>query len=1069
MESILDFNEKLDIQLLDNIIKTLYEGRGTDQQNAQKIITQFQEHPDAWQRVDYILEYSNNLQTKYIGLQILEKLIQTKWNILPREQCDGIKNYIVSIIIKKASTEEILRTERIFINKLNIVLVQILKQEWPKKWPTFITEILGASRTNMSLCENNMHILKLLSEEIFDYSTEQMTTVKAKNLKHQLNTEFSEIFQLCSEILEKAQKPSLLIVTLEALLRFLRWIPLGYIFETHLVENLKSKFLPNPHYRNVTLACLTEIASLIIEPQYDSKFVQVYHNVMDIISKTIPYSSSIDFSRQYSNASDADQKFLQNLALFFASIFGAHLTILENHADREALVLGHMYLLKISMIDDREIFKICLEYWNKLVLGLYNELPPIQPFPNTPPIMLGSIIQTNSRRSIYLDILSELRLVMIAKMVKPEEVLIVEDENGEIVREFVKETDTITLYKSMRECLVLLTHLDYEDTETIMTEKLARQFDGSEWSWGNLNKLCWAIGSISYAMNEEVEKRFLVTVIRDLLGLCEMKRGKDNKAVIASNIMYIVGQYPRFLRAHWKFLKTVVNKLFEFMHELHEGVQDMACDTFIKISKKCHKHFVMLQPGESQPFLEEILLNIGSIICDLQPQQIHTFYEAIGYMIPAQTDSQERSRLIGIWMDLPNQMFDSILASIRQNADNIHSPENIKHLDNILKTNLSACRSCGAAFLSQISRIFLDVLTLYRTVSAIISETVSSKGIIAAKTPIIRGMRAIKKDTLKLMEVYVNQAEDLKLVTESFAPSLLEAILGDYNRNIPSTREAEVLNLTAAMIDKLGSLMYPMIIPILDAVFESSLSMISKDFAEYPEHRVGFFRLLQAVNARCFPVLLQLPQQQFKLAVDSIVWAFKHTVRDIGDTGLNICLELLNNMAQTDANISNGFYQMYLLNLLRDIFFVLTDTDHKSGFKMQSFILAHIFYIVDSGRVSVPLYDPAQVGTNTNMNNSVFLRGYVMNLLHSAFPHLQRTQVEIFVKGLFDLNRDIETFKAHLRDFLVQLKEFAGDNTDLFREEMELEQERKKKAEIEAAMMIPGLVKPSERTDDLDD
>ena len=53
---------------------------------------------------------------------------------------------------------------------------------------------------------------------------------------------------------------------------------------------------------------------------------------------------------------------------------------------------------------------------------------------------------------------------------------------------------------------------------------------------------------------------------QDLLGLCEQKRGKDNKAIIASNIMYVVGQYPRFLRAHWRFLKTVVNKLFEFMH-----------------------------------------------------------------------------------------------------------------------------------------------------------------------------------------------------------------------------------------------------------------------------------------------------------------------------------------------------------------------------------------------------------------------------------------------------------------------------------------------------------------------
>jgi CRM1 / Exportin repeat 3 len=82
-----------------------------------------------------------------------------------------------------------------------------------------------------------------------------------------------------------------------------------------------------------------------------------------------------------------------------------------------------------------------------------------------------------------------------------------------------------------------------------------------------------AIGSISGSMEEQQENQFLVTVIRDLLNLCEVTRGKDNKAVIASNIMYVVGQYPRFLRAHWKFLKTVVNKLFEFMHELHPGVQ----------------------------------------------------------------------------------------------------------------------------------------------------------------------------------------------------------------------------------------------------------------------------------------------------------------------------------------------------------------------------------------------------------------------------------------------------------------------------------------------------------------
>ena len=69
------------------------------------------------------------------------------------------------------------------------------------------------------------------------------------------------------------------------------------------------------------------------------------------------------------------------------------------------------------------------------------------------------------------------------------------------MREFMKESDTIVLYKSMRELLVYLTHLDVADTENILTEKLAKQVDGSEWSWQNLNTLCWAIGSISGAMS----------------------------------------------------------------------------------------------------------------------------------------------------------------------------------------------------------------------------------------------------------------------------------------------------------------------------------------------------------------------------------------------------------------------------------------------------------------------------------------------------------------------------------------------------------------------------------------
>ncbi len=55
-----------------------------------------------------------------------------------------------------------------------------------------------------------------------------------------------------------------------------------------------------------------------------------------------------------------------------------------------------------------------------------------------------------------------------------------------------------------------------------------------------------------------------------------------------------------------------------------------------------------------------------------------------------------------------------------------------------------------------------------------------------------------------------------------------------------------------------------------------------------------------------------------------------------------------------------------------------------------------------------------------------------------AFTFAHREHVRTFVVGLFDLNKDINSFKLHLRDFLVQLKEFSeGDNSELYLEEKE--------------------------------
>ncbi|QRW27605.1 nuclear export receptor CRM1 [Rhizoctonia solani] len=1074
--AILDFSRDLDIGLFDRVVNAFYLGSGQEQKQAQAVLTQFQEHPDAWQRVPVILETSGSMQSKYIGLQILEKLIQTRWKILPEDQRQGIRNFIVSTTLVIAADETSLRQQKTYLNKLNLALVQILKQEWPHNWPTFIPEIVQNSKTNIALCENNMAILKLLSEEIFDYSAEQMTQTKTKNLKNQMCGEFSEIFNLCLEVLEKAQKPSLIRATLETMLRFLNWIPLGYIFETSIIDQLLTRFLEVPEFRNVTLKCLSEIAGLNVGPEYDPKFRILFTMVMTSINKMIPPSTNI--AQAYETSSDQDQELILNLALFLANFLTAHLRAVENAENRDVLLNAHLYMVKVSQVEERE------EQQSLPMGGLGGADASLLMGLNLggggagaqAAGMLGGV---NLRKNAYAEVLSNLRLVMIERMVKPEEVLVVENDEGEVVREFLKESDTIVLYKAMREVLVYLTHLDVLDTENILTEKLAKQVDGSEWSWANLNTLCWAIGSISGAMNE-TEKRFLVTVIKDLLGLCEMKRGKDNKAIVASNIMYIVGQYPRFLKAHWKFLKTVVNKLFEFMHETHEGkgppltlknganvlstlgVQDMACDTFIKIAQKCRRHFVMQQAGETEPFVDEILRGLHRITVDLSPQQVHTFYEAVGYMVSAQPNKSIQERLIMKLMDLPNNAWDSLMSQAASNVDVLGNSENVKILSNVLKTNVSACVSIGGFFLPQIGRIFNDMLGLYKAVSTLISEQVAKEGPIATRTPKVRSLRTIKKEILKLMETYVKKAEDLDTLYTNFIPPLLEAVLGDYNRNVPHARDAEVLNVMATITSRLQGLLTPQVPAILDAVFECTLEMISKDFAEYPEHRSGFFKLLRAIDMYCFPALLSLPAIQFKLLFDSIIWAIKHTMRDIADTGLNLLLEIVNNFASAEEAIANSFFQQYYLPMLQDTFFVLTDSDHKSGFKHQSLMLQRLFQLVESNSIHAPLFDPS-TQPSPPPTNQQFLREYTATLLKNAFPHLTSSQIQSFVVGLCDTCNDIGKFKLLLRDFLISLRESSNeDNAELYLEEKEAEQQRKLAEERAAAERVPGMLKPSQ-------
>ena len=114
------------------------------------------------------------------------------------------------------------------------------------------------------------------------------------------------------------------------------------------------------------------------------------------------------------------------------------------------------------------------------------------------------------------------------------------------------------------------------------------------------------------------------------------------------------------------------------------------------------------------PFIEEILNNTTQIICDLQPHQHHTFYEAVGLMIQSQQDAIIQENLIKRYMQLPNQGFKTIIDNATNDVTTLREHDTVKNLAIILKTNVRACKSLGHSYFIQLAGIYLDMLNVYK-------------------------------------------------------------------------------------------------------------------------------------------------------------------------------------------------------------------------------------------------------------------------------------------------------------------------------------------------------------------
>lgn len=123
---------------------------------------------------------------------------------------------------------------------------------------------------------------------------------------------------------------------------------------------------------------------------------------------------------------------------------------------------------------------------------------------------------------------------------------------------------------------------------------------------------------------------------------------------------------------------------------------------------------------------------------------------------------------------------------------------------------------------------------------------------------------------------------------------------------------------------------------------------------------------------------------------------------------------MLTNLESHSPSAAQSFYQTYFTDILMQIFSVVTDTSHTAGLAQHAQILAYMFTLVETNKITVNL--------GPIPDNTLFVQEYVASLLKSAFSHLTDNQIKVFVTGLFNLNQEVSAFKEHLRDFLIQIR-----------------------------------------------
>ena len=148
MELLIQEGTAIDVNYFDQIVSNLYnvgsDQTHPDQSEANSILMKFQERKDAWLVVQEVITNSHNTTSKFIALQTFTKGAQTNWEMIDENQRNFLKKFYFDLFFQWCTEN----TEAILMTEVSRALIEILKNEWPTYWPTFMHDFIQNCNRN---------------------------------------------------------------------------------------------------------------------------------------------------------------------------------------------------------------------------------------------------------------------------------------------------------------------------------------------------------------------------------------------------------------------------------------------------------------------------------------------------------------------------------------------------------------------------------------------------------------------------------------------------------------------------------------------------------------------------------------------------------------------------------------------------------------------------------------------------------------------------------------------------------------------------------------------------------